>query len=113
MNLIDNCPDILKVIISSSIFFVWIIRYDNIIKEFKEFNYPDWLRDLVGILKISFAIMILHSQSHYILFGSAGIMIFMLAAVLTHLKIKNSLHKMLPSLTLFCLSLYVFLSFNN
>ena len=34
-----------------SVLFVWVIRYDNIIKEFKQYELPDWLRDFVGILK--------------------------------------------------------------
>ena len=41
----------IKLVILAAILFVWFVRYDNIIKEFKEYKYPDWLRDFVGILK--------------------------------------------------------------
>ena len=41
---------VLKISVLVSVLFVWVIRYDNIIKEFKEYEL-DWLRDFVGILK--------------------------------------------------------------
>lgn len=48
--------DILRILLSASLFFVWVVRYENIVKEFKhEYNLPDWLRDLVGIIKLSCA----------------------------------------------------------
>ena len=51
----------LKIIATISILFVWFVRYDNIKKEFEAYNFPTWFRDLIGILKISFIIM-LHSN---------------------------------------------------
>ena len=45
----------LKTIVAGSIFFVWVVRYREIIEEFKVYELPTWLRDLVGILKLSFA----------------------------------------------------------
>ena len=51
---------ILRILLSVSLFFVWVVRYDNIVKEFKnDYKLPDWLRDLVGIIKLSCAGMIL------------------------------------------------------
>ena len=49
---------ILKTTVLVSVLFVWVIRYDNIIKEFKQYELPDWLRDLVGILKIISVVLI-------------------------------------------------------
>ena len=43
--------EIIKIIMSIAIIFVWFIRSDNIRKEFSEYNYPNWLRDFIGILK--------------------------------------------------------------
>jgi len=99
--------DLLKIFISSAIFFVWVIRYQNIIEEFKDYDYPNWLRDLVGILKISFAIMLFMSNESLVQIGSLGIAALMLAALVTHVKVKNPGHKMLPSFTLLCFSLFV------
>ncbi len=107
MESITQSVDIFKYFISGAIFFVWFIRYSNIVAEFKHFQYPDWLRDFVGVLKISFAIMILQDQRAFIIVGCSGIAILMLAAFFTHLKVKNSFQQMLPSLTLMILSLLV------
>lgn len=41
----------LQALVAVSVFFVWVIRYANIVQEFKQYGLPDWLRDLVGILK--------------------------------------------------------------
>ena len=48
----------IKAFIAASIFFVWVVRYREIIEEFKFYKLPSWLRDLVGILKLSFAFML-------------------------------------------------------
>jgi hypothetical protein len=92
-----------------AIFFVWVVRYENIVKEFKQFSIPTWARDLTGIFKLSFAAMIF-SQGPLVKLGSAGIIALMIAALIAHLKIKNPPVKMLPALTLMLASLLIFLS---
>ena len=52
MNLV--IVEALKIVVVAAVFFVWVVRYENIRKEFKDYNLPNWFRDLVGILKISF-----------------------------------------------------------
>jgi|TARA_B110000467_G_scaffold158916_1_gene175738 hypothetical protein len=89
---------ILKILVASSIFFVWVIRYNNIIEEFKKYNYPDWLRDSVGILKLSFGVMLLWNDNLIILSGAAGLVLLMLAAVGTHIKIKNNFSDAVPAI---------------
>ena len=49
----------LQALVAASVFFVWVVRYANIIQEFKQYGLPDWLRDLVGILKMTFSLMLL------------------------------------------------------
>jgi len=105
----EELAEIVKVIISSSIFFVWVVRYSNIIEEFRLFRYPAWLRDLVGILKLSFAFMIHSSHASLIVLGSSGIIILMLMALFTHIRIRNKLTKALPSLSLLVLSFFILL----
>lgn len=97
----------LKIVIASSIFFVWVIRYDNIIKEFKEYNLPDSLRDFVGILKLSFAFMLMNSNNMIVSIGAIGIAVLMLAAVITHVRVSNPFFKMIPSLCLLVLSGFI------
>lgn len=100
---------VLKVLVVASIFFVWVVRYQNIIEEFKAFELPAWLRDLVGILKLSFALMLLSSDSNVILLGASGIVVLMVAALITHLRIKNPFYKMLPAMSLMTICLIILL----
>lgn len=83
-----------------------MVRYANIVQEFKQYRYPDWLRDLVGILKMSFSLMLLIGIERvpFAVAGGVGIALLMLAAVVTHLRVKNPVFKMLPSLTLLLFS---------
>ena len=80
----------LKMFVAVSIFYVWVPRYFNIIEEFKQYNYPDYLRDIVGILKLTFAFMLVAKNSQYVLVASAGLVFLMLAAFATHIRMKNN-----------------------
>ncbi len=99
----------LQALVAASIFFVWVVRYDNIIQEFKKYGLPDWLRDLVGILKLTFALLLLLGieRQPLAIVGSLGIAALMGCAFFVHLRVKNTVFKMLPSLTLLALSLVI------
>ena len=107
--------EILQIITATSILFVWVVRYENIIAEFQQYKLPAWMRDMVGILKISFAIMLLTGiyNEKFKLLGSCGLILLMLAALFTHIKIKNPFSKALPSLTLLTFSTLILLSHSN
>jgi len=105
-----NVIEVLKIVVLSSVVFVWAVRYSNIVAEFRSYSYPDWLRDLVGILKISLVIMLQRDDTELVKLGAAGIMFLMAAALVTHIKVKNPLAKMMPALTLFALCTVIFLS---
>jgi hypothetical protein len=92
--------ELLCILVFGSIIFVWGVRYSNIKDEFKHFNLPKWLRDLVGIFKFAFAIMLLNDRLEIILFGATGIAVLMIAALLTHIRLKSSFPRILPSLSL-------------
>ncbi len=100
---------ILQVLVAASIFFVWVVRYNNIIQEFKQYGLPDWLRDLVGILKLTFALLLLLGiqRASLVMIGSLGIAGLMACAFVIHLRVKNPVFKMLPALTLLALSLII------
>jgi hypothetical protein len=100
---------VLKTLVVGSIFFVWVVRYQNIIEEFKSYGLPAWLRDFVGILKLSFSLMLITSDSIVILLGASGITVLMIAAMLTHLRVKNPFYKMLPSMSLMIICLAILL----
>jgi uncharacterized membrane protein YphA (DoxX/SURF4 family) len=106
MRLLAIC---LQSLVAASVLFVWAVRYANIIEEFKQYRLPDWLRDTVGILKITCAILLLVGIAlpAAAVIGGAGIALLMAAALATHLRIGNPMFKMLPSLTLLVLSLVI------
>ena len=81
----------LQALVAASVFFVWVIRYANIVQEFKQYGLPDWLRDLVGILKMNFSLMLLIGieRPFFAVMGGLGIAILMGAAFVTHLRVKK------------------------
>ena len=91
---------VIKILLFVSLFFVWVVRYENIKKEFTLYKLPEWLRDLVGILKVSFSIMILFHDNYLSTIGCLGILVLMAGAIMTHLRIKNPFQKMIPALSL-------------
>ena len=99
----------LQALVATSIFFVWVVRYDNVVDEFKHYGLPDWLRDLVGILKLTFALMLLIGidRKPLAVTGGIGIALLMGCAVFTHMRVKNPVFKMLPSLTLLVVSIAI------
>ena len=103
----DILIDALKIIAGVAVFFVWVVRYDNIKKEFIDYGLPNWLRDLVGILKISFAIMLQFQNIALIIIGSVGIVLLMSGAVVTHIKIKSNFRNILPSITMLVIGLLI------
>ena len=92
--------EVIKILLFVSLFFVWVVRYENIKKEFILYRLPAWLRDLVGILKVSFSIMILFNDNYLSTIGCLGILGLMAGAIMTHLRIKNPFQKMIPALSL-------------
>ena len=110
---IELLTTVLKIVISTALFFVWVVRYGNIIKEFEQYKLPTWLRDLVGIFKISFGIMLLIGvfDERFKFIGAGGLSLLMIAALLTHLKVKNQIYKALPAATLLSFSAIILLSY--
>tara|TARA_B100001758_G_C18036613_1_gene415855 strand:+ start:121 stop:456 length:336 start_codon:yes stop_codon:yes gene_type:complete len=108
---IELLTTVLKIVISTALFFVWVVRYDNIIMEFrKDYNYPDWLRDLTGIAKLTCAVMLLSTNTELNELGLKGIITLMVFAILTHIKVKSQPRKAIPSVLLMslCLTLLYF-----
>lgn len=96
----------LQAFVAASIFFVWVVRYDNAIQDFKRYALPDWLRDLVGILKLTFSLLLLIGieRKPFAIAGGLGIAFLMGCAFIIHLRVKNPWFKMLPCLILLALS---------
>ena len=99
----------LQALMAASILFVWVVRYDNIVAEFKQYRLPDWLRDFVGILKLTFALMLLIGieRKPLAVTGALGIAALMAGAFVTHLRVKNPPTKMAPCVSLLLISLAI------
>lgn len=110
----------LKLIIGLSILNVWLVRSKKrtpwrggdaktISEEFICYGLPIWFMWLVGIIKVGFALLLLTSiyypQTEAV--AAYGIAIFMVGAVLMHIKVGDPLIKSLPAFTFFLLSLSI------
>ncbi len=104
-----NISVLAQIIIAVSIAIVWIFRFDNIIKEFRQYNLPDLVRNLVGATKISLATLLVAGIwfPSLVLIPALIMAFLMLSAQWFHYKAKNPVIKFLPSLALLFLSLFV------
>ena len=98
-----------QVIIALSIVVVWVFRFDNIVKEFKQYGLPDLVRNMVGATKIALATLLVAGiWFPQLVLVPALIMAFlMLCAQVAHIKVRNPWYKYVPSLLLLVLSLFV------
>ena len=104
---IENIIEALMVIAGVAVFFVWVVRYENIKKEFVHYNLPRWLRDLVGILKLSFGAMLQFSNTGIVQLGALGFTILMSAAVVPHIRLKSSFREYIASVAMLAISLII------
>ena len=104
---VENIIEALKIIAGVAVFFVWVVRYENIKKEFVHYNLPKWLRDLVGILKLSFGAMLQFSNTGIVQLGALGITILMSAAVRTHIRLKSRFREYIASVAMLAISLII------
>ena len=97
----------LQTLVAGSVFFVWVVRYPNIVVEFERWGFPDWFRDALGIVKLTLAMMLLIgiNRHQFSILGGIGLGLLMLAALATHFWFKTPIIKRLPSLTLLALSI--------
>ena len=48
-----------QLIVAFSVLFVWVFRFDNIVKEFKQYGLSDLIRNSVGASKISLSALLI------------------------------------------------------
>lgn len=98
-----------QLIVAISVAYVWVFRYEVIIKEFKEFGLGDLTRTFVGASKICLATLLIAGIWYppLILIPSILMGLFMLAAQYYHFKIKNPFIKHFPSLILLILCAFI------
>lgn len=100
---------IAQIVIALSVGYVWIFRFDNIVKEFKQYGLSDLTRNLVGASKMVLATLLITGIWYpQLVFIPALLMAFLMAsAQFFHFKAKNPWSKHLPSLFLLVLSLFI------
>ncbi len=101
----ENLSSLAQMVLALSVAYVWIFRYDNVVKEFKQFGLNDLTRNFVGASKIALATLLVAGiwYPSFVQIPSVLMGLFMISAQYFHFKIKNPLIKHLPSLILLIL----------
>ena len=104
-----NYSTIAQVIVALSIVYVWIFRFDNIVKEFKQYGLSDLTRSIVGSSKIALSTLLVAGiwHSDLVLIPALLIALLMLSAQYFHFKVSNPWQKHIPSLLLLILCLFI------
>ena len=105
----DMLSTLAQIIIALSIGYVWIIRFDNIVIEFKQYGIPDLLRNFVGATKIVLSTLLVAGIWHPEMALIPALLMagLMICAQIAHVRVKNKLIKYVPSFLLLLLSLLV------
>lgn len=103
---------IAQLVIAISVGYVWIFRFDNIVKEFKQYGLSDLTRNITGASKIALATLLIAGIwfPTLVLIPALVMAFLMVCAQFFHFKVKNPWFKHLPSLVLLALSLFVAIS---
>jgi len=101
----ENLLSLAQLVVALSVAYVWIFRYDNVVKEFKQFGLNELTRNIVGASKIAVATLLVAGIWYPSLVQISSVLmgLFMIAAQYFHFKIKNPFSKHLPSLLLLML----------
>ena len=102
-----------QLIVAISVLFVWVFRFHNVEKEFKQFGLSITIRSAVGASKIALATLLLVGlcQPCYVFYSAILMGFFMLSAQYFHFKLKNPLNQRIPSFIF--LSLCVFIALQS
>ena len=86
-----NYAIITQVIVALSIAYVWIFRFDNIVKEFNQYGLSDLTRSIAGAAKIVLSTLLVAGiwYPHLVLITSLLIALLMLSAQYFHFKVSN------------------------
>ncbi|WP_339920019.1 DoxX family protein [uncultured Flavobacterium sp.] len=104
-----NLSVITQLIVAISVVIVWVFRFENIVKEFKQYGLSDLTRTIVGATKIVLATLLVAGiwYPSLVLIPSLLMAFLMLSAQYFHFKVNNPWQKRIPSLFLLLLSLYI------
>jgi tellurite resistance protein TehA-like permease len=101
--------NIAQIIVALSIIIVWVFRFFNVEREFKQYNLSDLTRSMVGTTKIALSTLLVAGiwYPDLVLIPALLMASLMVAAQYFHFKVGNPWHKHLPSLMLLVLCLFI------
>ncbi len=104
-----NLSVIAQLIVAISIVIVWVFRFDNIVKEFKQYGLSDLTRTIVGSTKIALATLLVAGIWYPALVLTPALLMafLMLIAQYFHFKVNNPWQKRMPALFLLLLCLFI------
>ena len=104
-----NFSIVAQLIVALSIVYVWIFRFDNIVKEFQQYGLNDLTRSIVGAAKIALSTLLVAGIWYpaLILFPALLLAFLMASAQYFHFKTGNPWQKHIPSLLLLILCLFI------
>ena len=104
-----NLSVIAQTVVALSVVYVWVFRFDNIVKEFKEYGLSDLTRTMVGTSKIILSTLLVAGIwfLELVFIPSLLMALLMMAAQYFHFKVNNPWQKRMPSLFLLVLSLFI------
>jgi len=111
----ENITMIAQLVLAVSVGYVWIFRFDNIVKEFKQYGLSNLTRTMVGAAKLVLSTLLVVGiwHSELVLIPAVLMGVLMIAAQYFHFQAKNPLIKRLPSFVLLMLSAYIALAAAN
>ena len=104
-----NLSVIAQIIVALSIVIVWVFRFDNIVKEFKQYGLSNLTRTIVGSTKIVLATLLIAGiwYPSLVLIPALIMAFLMISAQYFHFMVKNPWQKRMPSLFLLLLCLFI------
>jgi hypothetical protein len=107
--MITDLTVIAQLVVAVSIVIVWVFRFDNIVKEFKQYGLSDLTRTMVGNAKIALATLLVAGiwYPSLVLIPVLLMAFLMVSAQYFHFKVKNPWQKRMPSLFLLLLCLFI------
>ena len=105
----NTFSSVAQIIVALSVGYVWIFRFDNIVKEFHQYGLSDLTRTMVGAAKIILATLLVAGIWYPALVLVPAILmgLLMAAAQYFHFKVNNPWSKRLPSLFLLGLCIFI------
>ncbi len=105
----DQLAVVAQVVIAASVLYVWIFRFENIVREFREYGLSDLFRSMIGAAKIALSTLLIAGIWYppLVLVPAIAMAILMAGAQASHLKARHKWPAFVPSLILLLLSVFV------